>query len=167
MIAESLRSTTEFAQRFQMTRLRVALVTGAVIVAALAISWRRDISGAHLEAVVAEKFPAAAAAVIEARGYPGPLYNAFDWGGYLIWRLRAMPVAMDNRTNVHGDERIRRSVETWAGLNHWDADPELLRARLVITSQRKPLTSLLRLDSRFEVVYEDKTAAVFVARAKE
>jgi hypothetical protein len=167
IIAASLRSTTDPAQRFPMTKLRVALLTGTVIVAVIVIGWKRDISEVRLESVVAEHFPTAAVAAVEVRGYQGPLYNDFDWGGYLIWRLRSIPVVMDNRTNVHGDERIRRSVETWAGLHHWDSDPELLRARLVIASRRKPLTSLLRLDSRFELAYEDKTAAVFVARTQE
>jgi hypothetical protein len=167
IIAASVRSSVDPAQRLSMTKLRATLIAGAVIVAVIVIGWSREISEAHLEAAVAEKYPAAAAAVVEAQGYRGPLYNDFDWGGYLIWRLQSIPVVMDNRTNVHGDERIRRSVETWAGLNHWDSDPELLRARLVIASQRKALASLLRLDCRFELMYEDKTGAVFVARSQK
>ncbi len=166
IIAEIFVSSVTSSERFAMTKFRIALITGTLIVGAITIGWKRDISEAHLESVVAEQYPAAAIAVVEERGYPGPLYNDFDWGGYLIWRLRAIPVAMDNRTNVHGEDRIRRSVEAWAGLNHWDTDAELRSARLIIASQRKALASLLRLDSRYALVYEDKTAAVFVARAK-
>lgn len=165
-IIANLRSISSPIQRFPLTKLRVAVVTGALIIALIVISWKRDISEAHLESVVAEYYPASAAAVVEERGYQGPLYNGFDWGGYLIWRLRSMPVSMDNRGNVHGDERVRRSMGTWSGQNNWDSDPELLSARLVIAGAQTALASLLRLDSRFEHVYEDKVAAVFVARAQ-
>ncbi len=163
IIAASLPSTDP-TQRFRVTKPRVALVSGALIIALIVIGWKGNISGTHLESVVGEYYPAAAAAVVKERGYQGPLYNSFDWGGYLIWRLPSIPVVIDNRTNVHGGERIRRSMETWSGFNKWDSDPELLSARLVIANVQTALASLLRLDSRFELVYEDKVAAVFIAR---
>jgi hypothetical protein len=95
--------------------------------------------------------------------FPGPLYNNFDWGGYLIWSLPELPVSIDGRGNVHGDLRIIRSIRTWAGYPGWDLDPELANACLVIAELGRPLTSHLRHDARFKLVYEDDTAAVFVS----
>ena len=69
----------------------------------------------HLREAVGEKFPAEAAAFIEKQGYVGSIYNHYDWGGYLIWRLPDLRVVMDGRANLHGDERILRSLKTWAG----------------------------------------------------
>ena len=43
---------------------------------------------------------------------------------------------------------------------------ELGAARLVVANLNNPLTSLLRLNSRFELVYEDKVAVIFVARSQ-
>jgi hypothetical protein len=132
------------------------------IVALFAAS--RDVSPRALDASVAQTYPVAASRFVAERRYPGPLFNHYDWGGYLIWRLPALPVSMDGRANVYGPERIRRSVETWAGLRGWDADPDLLAARLVIAQRRFALAELLRRHPRFEVVYEDDVAVVFVAR---
>ena len=70
---------------------------------------------------------------------------------------------MDGRMNVHGDQRIERSVNTWSGLRGWESDPELMKARLIIGGVNHVLTNLLRTDSRFKLVYEGTTAAVFVA----
>jgi hypothetical protein len=43
-------------------------------------------------------FPEAAAAFVERNGLPGGLFNYYDWGGYLLWRLGPQrPVAIDNR----------------------------------------------------------------------
>ena len=65
--------------------------------------------------------------------------------------------------NVHGDQRIERSVNTWSGLRGWESDPELMKARLVIGGINDALTNLMRMDSRFKLVYEDAVAVVFVA----
>jgi hypothetical protein len=46
---------------------------------------------------------------------------------------------------------------------HWASDPDLLKANLVIGPVSAPLTQLLRMSPRFDLVYEDKVAVVFVA----
>jgi hypothetical protein len=70
---------------------------------------------------------------------------------------------MDGRMNVHGDQRIERSVNTWSGLKGWQSDPELIKARLVIGGANHALTNLMRTDPRFQLVYEDAVSTVFVA----
>ena len=93
----------------------------------------------------------------------GPLYNDIGWGGYLIWSL-GMPVEVDGRTNVYGDERLNRSVATWSAERDWDTDEDLQKAGLVIGPSNEALSQVLRLSPHFELVYDDKVAAVFVAR---
>ncbi len=152
------------ADHFAVTWPRALLVAAAVLLVLLVSGWNRNLSKGHLEQEIATSFPVRAATVVEERGYVGPLYNHFNWGGYLIWRLPGLPVALDGRTNLHGDQRLQRSFTTWAGKRGWDSDPDLKGAGLVIADAKSTLASLLRLHPRFELVYEDTTAAVFVAR---
>lgn len=112
---------------------------------------------------LAERFPVRAVEFIKQRGLSGPLYNDFNWGGYLMWELR-LPVTMDGRISVYGDERIARSIATWGGAKDWASDPELTTANVVIGPVNQPLTQLLRTSPRFELIYEDNIADVFVAR---
>ena len=134
----------------------------ALVLAAAAIPF---LSEERLAANVARTYPAAAAAFVDTRGLGGPLYNYFDWGGYLMWRLPRLPVQMDGRTIVHGQPRILAHVDTWQGKPAWRADPELDAARTVIGPRDLPLASLLRLDDRFTLVYEDRDGpAVVFAR---
>ena len=121
-------------------------------------------SASGLQARVAREFPVGAAQAVERGGYRGSLYNHFNWGGYLIWRLPALRVSMDGRSHIHGDARIVRSILTWRGLDGWSADPELQAASIVIADVDMPLASLLRRDDRFREVYADDRARVFVAR---
>lgn len=115
----------------------------------------------------ADAYPVRAAAFVCDRESPGPLFNSFDWGGYLIWALPSHPVSIDGRTNLYGSDRVTRAMNTWAGVPGWDADPELRSAKLVIAPVELPLTKVLRdRPSEWELVFEDETAVVFVAVAK-
>jgi hypothetical protein len=69
---------------------------------------------------------------------------------------------MDGRANIHGDDRIKRSIATWTGGSHWGEDLELDSAGVVIAQKDMALASLLRLDPRFQKTYQDETAVVFV-----
>ena len=113
----------------------------------------------------AKLFPIDAARFVAAHDYPGPLYNDFNWGGYLIWALPQYPVALDGRTNLHGDERILRFGRIWAGSPTWIDDPDLNDAGVVIAGAEMPLTAILLQDDRFERVYQDDVALVFVRKA--
>jgi len=148
---------------FGFTKMRTICVIVALTVAIYLIGLRRQISEPQLESVVERVFPVAAAKFINEQNYSGPLYNHFNWGGYLIWNLPSLAVSMDGRANLYGDQRIQRSVNTWSGLRGWESDPELMKARLVIGGANLALTSLMRTDPRFKLVYEDGVAAVFVS----
>lgn len=123
-----------------------------------------QVNNARLLAFQAEEMPVHAVEFVKERGYPGPLFNDYNWGGYLIWRL-GQPVAIDGRAGLYGDSSISRSLETWGGGPQWASDPQLQSARLVIAPIHDALTQLLRVDARFQLVYQDKVAAVFIRRS--
>ena len=149
--------------------LRRGLVPISLLVAAgtLCILAYRGITSERIQQETAKVYPLGAALFVEQQGYDGQLYNHFDWGGYLIWKLPRLKVSMDGRANVHGDERIKRALETWTGGPHWSEDPDLNTAGVIIAKNDMALASLLHLDKRFTQVYRDETAVVFVPAAHE
>jgi hypothetical protein len=161
-IVSEFAGTDKYREYFNFTKQRVAAVILSVTICLYGLSHIRDVSEKSLAKVVELHFPTQAVKFIRSSRLSGPLYNSLDWGGYLIWSLPELPVAVDGRTNLHGDERIARSVATWDGSTAWKKDPELLRAHLIIAQIGKPLTHLIRGDPRYRLVYEDNTAAVFV-----
>jgi hypothetical protein len=142
---------------------RFAPVLSALGAALLMVAGFRvmHVNKALLETQVNTTLPADAVAAIRAHGYAGPVYDDYNWGGYLIWTLK-LPVTMDGRASFYGDERIDRSVATWGGEPDWASDPQLNSAGVVIGPVKAALTQLLRQDARFQLVYEDRMAAVFV-----
>ncbi len=150
--------------RYLLSKAQIAFISAALCIVLLLTIRVQQISQSSLQIEVAKLFPVYAANVVEERGYAGPLYNDFNWGGYLIWRLRYLPVAIDGRSHLHDANRVIHFAETWGGKHDWASSPELNSARLVIGEKDVPLTQLLRLDNRFELVYEDEVGAVFIAR---
>jgi hypothetical protein len=142
------------ADALRWTPVKMLAVLGGITIGVGMIGWYRQLSEPYLREFVRQN------------RYGGPLFNSFDWGGYLIWSLPEIPVSVDGRGNIHG-YRVERSRQTWTGSSGWNSDRELMDSRIVIAEVRWPLTSLLRMDSRFKLVYEDGTAAVFVRNSCE
>jgi hypothetical protein len=144
---------------------RERLLVAVAVLAVLVGGWRRyDVSNAWLEMQVAGNFPEVAAQYMDKNHLQGPLYNDFNWGGFLIWRLPGLLVSMDGRTNVHGDERVAHSIAIWSGKPEWVNDPELTHANIILAKKNAPLTSILRLDPRYKIVFEDVQAVIFQPR---
>jgi len=136
----------------------------AAAVVMFAVIKARHVSEHALEGFVASHFPAQAVAAVSQKDYPGPLYNDYDWGGYLIWKLPQLPVAIDGRMDLQGDAHFRQNWNTWMAAPDWSTDPQLRAANIVIANRKLPLTSVLQLDQQFEIVYQDDVSVVFVRR---
>jgi hypothetical protein len=146
---------------FRPSRMQWALLSVVVAVGMVVGFAAFRVNNDRLHDTLAPRFPVKAVEFISANHLKGTLYNDFNWGGFLIWMLPNNPVAMDGRANVHGDERIKRSLKTWAGDPDWVFDSELHGSELVVASVKFPLTTLLRTDPQFKVLYEDHEAVVF------
>jgi hypothetical protein len=132
-----------------------------IVVSVVCILEYRGFSEVQILQNTAKMYPIDAANFIERHRYRGPLFNHFDWGGYLIWRLPFLKVSMDGRGNVHGDTRIKQSILTWNGSSNWRDNGDLEVAEVVIVQKDMALASLLQLDPDFRMVYKDDTAIVF------
>ncbi len=121
------------------------------------------IDNARYDNDLAQHMPVRAVVAIKAGHYRGPLFNTYDWGGYLIWDLR-LPVSVDGRAAIYGDSFLMRNASTWNAGPNWRTDPELASAGIVLGAVDLPLTQVLRLDPRFKLIYEDKLAAIFVQK---
>ncbi len=123
-------------------------------------AWGRGFSEAALLHQTARIFPADAVAAIRREGLVGPLYNPFDWGGYLIFALPELPVSMDGRAALHGDRRIARSLDTWSARPGWERDSELAAARVVLGPTGSALIAALARSPEWRRVHADPLATV-------
>ncbi len=117
-----------------------------------------------LDAAMSSVFPVKAVNFLRQNPQPGPLYNTFDWGGFLTWYMPDYPVAIDGRTDLYGDELDLRFFQTQQGDASYVDDPYLNAAQVVLLSKKVPLASVLLSDPRFSLIFQDSLAVVFVRR---
>jgi hypothetical protein len=149
------------AQKLGRSLRAVVSVSVCVVLVAGASLW--PFSSQILLRQVAASFPVGAAAYIRQNHLQGPLLNELSWGGFLIFAVPGIPVAMDGRTNVHSQDEILSSIHLWSGEPGWRERPEIESANLVISDRSWSLARLLRNDPRFRVAYEDETTVLFEA----
>jgi hypothetical protein len=118
-----------------------------------------------LDDAMSSMFPVKAVNFLRQNPPPGPLYNTFDWGGFLTWYMPDYPVAIDGRTDLYGDELDFRFFDSERGDSSYVNDPYLNEAGVVLLDRTKPLANILSADQRFQKIYEDQIAVVFVRRA--
>lgn len=144
--------------RHGLTAAGLLLVLGTLI-------WQgRGLSHAALEQAEAAVYPRRATDWLERQGFTGRLFNDFNWGGYLLWRLPQMQVSIDGRAHIYRDEEMQRSNDTWQALPGWHEDPALGRADVILANNATALAAALHVHPDFELVYQDELACVFRPR---
>lgn len=168
VIAEAVRAhpeeTTDAKPQKRIVTLELgAYVLGTVLAVALALGYgvRHGMNTPDMIQQIGKVYPVEATEFVRDSHLKGPMYNSMNWGGFLIFNLRELPVSIDPRTNIYGDYLLARSVGTTSGIK-WQSDPVLARSNLVVLERYVPLADDLLHDSHYRLVYQDPIALVFV-----
>ncbi len=146
-------------------RTRRALQYAMAVAVALFVSFGlANHQGANTQGLIAvmdRVYPIRATEFVRDSHLPGPMYNSFNWGGFLIFNLREQPVSIDSRGNAYSDDLITKSVSTINAIG-WQEDTDLSRANFALLERSAPLAAALEGDPRFRLAYKDHLAAVYV-----
>jgi hypothetical protein len=160
-LAEALRSAEPEPQETIAEKLGLAVAVGVLL---LLYARAMNFNTQDLRLSIASQYPVHAINYLRQHPQPGPLYNTFGWGGFIAWYMPELPVAIDGRTDLYGDELDYRFYQTENGDPSWVDDPYLNEAQLVLLPRETRLASLLNADSRFNLIYQDELAMVFVKK---
>lgn len=90
----------------------------------------------------------------------GRMFNAYNYGGYLVWALPENPVFIDGRADVYGDEIINEWLGITYGEPGWQAKLDSWGVGFVLVEPSAPLADLLAYEG-WELLYEDDVAVVY------
>jgi hypothetical protein len=139
--------------------IHIGLVT--VLTAAILIFGVSVLSPESLQAAVRQQVPVAAVDYLEAHPVQGPLFNAYNIGSYLLWRLPSMPVFVDGRTDVYDDEILDQYLAVVQGRDGWKEILERWQIRVVFIEPSAPILQIL-LANGWTVYYEDAQAVILL-----
>ncbi len=111
-----------------------------------------------------ERFPARAVGFLQNHPPSGRIFNHYDWGGYLIWKLYpSTPVFIDGRADLYGQQLFDQFAETYQFKGAWRQTLKQWSINTVIVPPDSPLATGLRSSRGWTVSYEDPQAVVLTA----
>jgi hypothetical protein len=152
-------------ERLQATpgRRRALLLLGGAVAALVVLFGRIEFVSVleRTDKLVSERYPVAAVDFLEQEGLAGERgFNSYNWGGYLIWR--GIPVFVDGRADVYGDEFLRRYFRTFGGQQNWQEPLDEYEVEYVLVERGGHLAVLLAAAEGWEEAYRDDVAVIFV-----
>ncbi len=147
--------------RFQ----RLAQYAGVLVLTVAltyAYAWRVvGLTFSNLASGIDAMYPIRATEYLRQHHLAGPIYNTYDWGGFIIFNLREYPVSIDGRYDLHGPVLFKRATDTLNAVN-WKTDPDLAKAGFALLPKGQPLNAALAADPDYKLVYTDHIAQIFV-----
>jgi len=114
------------------------------------------------EQAIAKVSPVGAAEFIRRARPPGPLYNTYNFGGYLMWALYPeYPVFVDGRTDLYDDAFLREYLRVSLGRPGYEAVLDRYGVRLVLIESESLLGDRLSENPRWRELYRDEVAVVY------
>lgn len=115
-----------------------------------------------LPTTVTQTSPVAAVEFIRAQRLAGPIYNTYEWGGFLIHRLYPEHrVYIDGRADMYGDAFFDEFMKVYDGEDRWEEVFQRYGVRTVLVKPRAPLATLLRQRTDWAKVFEDDQSVIF------
>jgi hypothetical protein len=140
------------------------LLLGVIIVAALVKITIPLLPKTNLQ-VEQASLPSQAVEFIQNKRPPGPMFNSYNWGGYLIFKLWPdYPVYIDGRTDLYDDAFIRRYIEVMVANEGWSQILDNDGINLVVIETDSTLAKFLRQNPAWTELYRDKMAVIFARK---
>ncbi len=149
----------------RILRRQVCIASGlaVAIVVVLFSAWVQDKRKDFLSKVGAS-YPAAACDYIRSHKLPQPLFNAYEWGGFLTWFLPEYPVAIDSRTDLYGEVAITEYSKVMNADIPYSGYAAMGDAEIILLPKKANMAVALSSVPRFQVAYSDDVAVVLTRR---
>ena len=91
----------------------------------------------------------------------GPMFNSYNWGGYLMFAAPDYPVFVDGRTDLYRDDLLLQYLRAATGGRDWRKTLDEFSIRLVVVEAGSGLALNLADDPAWMLDYEDEMAVVY------
>ncbi|HEY3397368.1 MAG TPA: hypothetical protein VGM19_06850 [Armatimonadota bacterium] len=139
------------------------LLAAAVLLATLVLLAPKD---PRDSATVADNMvPVRAVEVISLNGMQGPMFNSYDWGGYLLWKLwPRYQVYIDGRADMYGTDLLREANKILRLQAGWREALQQRHIEWLLLHADAPLAVVLEGEDEYAPLYQDDLAVLLVRR---
>lgn len=109
----------------------------------------------------AQFLPVDAAHHMSENDLPQPMFNSYNWGGYLMFAAPDYPVFVDGRTDLYG-EFVDVYRRTAFALDDWQSTLDEYGINMIVIERNSPLDKALDESSDWQLDYEDDLAVIWL-----
>lgn len=125
----------------------------------------RQLSPSGYQHTFSQFYPVEAVHFVEQAQLPGRMWNEFEWGGYLIGQLPEVPVFVDGRTELYGNDFMYQYARVTLGQQAPEPVLDEYGIGFALIKQDSPMAAELRGLPEWQEAYTDNLASVFVRTA--
>ena len=117
--------------------------------------------------IIHPKYPESAVDFIKNNNISGNLFNTYESGGYLIWKMFPQrKVFIDGRTEVYGPQFYQQYVRLFANPQSFDAISEEFNINLILLTRiytaTDPFLNYIYQNNHWKLIYFDEISALFI-----
>ena len=163
-LAEQFNSLIEFQPAVQKQNHNFRYVASMTIFAlAIILALGFNQVTKNQEKVEADTFPKDAVEWIRENKPKGNLFNSYNWGGYIIWKLFPdYPVYIDGRADLYGKEFVSKYTEVYFTKQGWEEKLNQDNIGIAILESKSMLADALRQSYLWKKSFEDKNSVIFL-----
>ena len=145
---------------------RTPVLDAALSLALAAVTWWSVPDLGVINRHIDRQFPRYALAFMEREAINGRLLNLFDWGGYIEWHAPQLKTFADGRADIFTYNGVLRDYmdAIWAGRT--DEVLDKYRIEYVLIPPAGAISSALRQNAAWSIIYSDEVATLFQRRSK-
>jgi hypothetical protein len=132
----------------------VALLWAIVLVKAYVVNYP-----AYVDSQIKKMYPEGAVNWLLTHQISGNLFNEYNWGGYLIWTSPTIPVFVDGRTDLFGDQILREWITAVQGGEGWQNILDQRGIRTVLLLPDRPLVDKLK-KQHWRILFQDSQSII-------
>jgi hypothetical protein len=137
------------------------ILNGMIVAAVATLMIVKFPTTRELEAQINAFFPAAAVNYLSAHPQPGNMFNQYEWGGYVEWKLPEAKTFIDSRTDIF---EYRGVLRDYAAISTSREPQQLLdhyQIRYVLYAADSPLSSFLSQSPLWRCIFRDGQAVIY------
>lgn len=139
-----------------------------VVGSALFLAFRSEAHGNASNQFNPDVFPTYATDWLVEHPQTGNVFNEFNWGGYLLFRLwPRQTVFIDSQTDFYGEALTRDYEAALNKVDGWQPVFKMYKIEWTIIQPDSQLARSLQVNKDWELIYKDSTAVMFRQKINE
>ena len=125
------------------------------------LSYNLPHSSKFTSCVKVSEFPLGAAEFIKENNLKGNMFNEYDWGGFLIFKLYPdYRVFIDGRMDIYADKVFLDYLKIGRLETGWEKICRKYKIKFFLLKRDSPFAQALREREDFKVIYQDKLSVI-------